>query len=277
MERMERGYSELVQAMIQKTRTSPPAVVCKLSTFAELVDALQQLDQSRLFIVSVEPQLAIRLSPANGRLHQSDQDSLQLDEVHMSRLVSNMEDYFSWFGDVNVVYILGSSVAVVYMNSSFSVSHVLRSNMHDISVNHDAIIQAPDSVRPAAGRYRVVFTVNAYMSECLSLNVILSILKHADPASVVMVRRVNRLGYDGSLSMTRYFSKFGRVIRIFMLPLRSRKKNLSLPSKTGFLVMDSPTACEAIIAQKDHPIIPGVAVSVGKFTHRALLMHDYTL
>jgi len=253
---MQRSYSELVQAMIQRTRSSPPARVVKLDTFEELVCALEPIDKARLFIVSIEPQTAPSIS---ATFRPVGQDSLQLDdEVDIGSMTGNMEEYFSWFGDVETIYILGNSVAVVNMRSSFSVTHVLRSCAHDISVHG----------------YRVMITVNEYLSECLSLNVILSILKHADPASVVMVRRVNRLGYEGAKSMKRYFSRYGEVLRIFMLPLRSRKKNLALPSKTGFLVMRKPIGGAIIAEEKEHFVLPNISVSVGRFTHRALMMQD---
>jgi len=261
---MQVNYRELVEALLRETRSAPQAKIHRTVDYIQLVKLLNSVPESQLLVVTFDSQeVSVESSNDNYR------GVARLDSVDMPLVVPYLETYFSWFGNACSVYVLGDSVAVFHMNDSFSVTHILRTTLHDISIPTRFFAGA---VSHPQGMLRAMFTVNAYASDCLSLNAVLAILKHVDPASVLMIRRVNRLGFDGAKSMNCYFSKYGRVIRIFMLPLKSRKKNISLPPKTGFLVMGSPCECARILAYgEEHLVLPGVSVSVGTFTHRGLL------
>jgi hypothetical protein len=123
-----------------------------------------------------------------------------------------LEQYFSWFGEIDMVYLLGSSVAVFRMKHTFSVSHILKSSTHEIAIPEVATANLSILSSGPMRSIRASFTVHAFENEALSLNTILSILKHVDPASVVMVRRVNRLGFDGKGLVKKYFEGFGKVL-----------------------------------------------------------------
>ena len=264
---MEVNYRELVEAILRETRSAPQARIHQLGDYIELVKLLENVAESHLFVVTFDSQdIAV-----DHQRNVSYRGSFRVDSVIMPCVVSYLETYFSWFGNACNVYVLGDSVSIFHMTDSFSVSHILKTNLHDISIPTRYLVGCYPHLDPQ-GTVRAMFTVNAYTNDCLSLNAVLAILKHVDPASVLMVRRVNRLGFGGSKSMQGYFSKFGRVIRIFMLPLKSRKKNISLPPKTGFLVMESPAQCARILAHgQEHLVLPGVTVSVDTFTHRGLV------
>ena len=260
---MQINYRELVEALLRETRSAPPATLHELTDYIDLVRRIEHVPESRLLVVTFDPQEISIDATRRG--------SSRIESVSMPEVASYLETYFAWFGNACAVYVLGESVTVFHMVDSFSVSHILRTTLHDISIPARYITGYIPHSDPL-GTVRAMFTVNAYGTDCLSLNAVLAILKHVDPASVLMVRRVNRLGFDGAKSMQLYFSKYGRVIRIFMLPLKSRKKNISLPPKTGFLVMESPALCARILAHgEEHLVLPGVSVSVGTFTHRGLL------
>lgn len=286
----EGSYDELVRALLSETRQSIPPLKFPVSSFSELLALTRPINKSLLFLVSAEPQAVDRdsLEPneagrsiygAAGSNAQFGEDRVNKVELDVSVLSGHLERYFSWFGEVDTVYLLGASVAVFRMKHAFSVSHILKCSTHDIAIPEVAVESSPASnlsiLSPAPMRsVQVSFTVHAFENEALSLNTILAILKYVDPASVIMVRRVNRLGFDGKGLVKKYFEAYGKVLRVFMLPLRSRKKSASLPSKTGFVVMDSVECCKEILRQEDHTVLPGLSVSVGKFTHRSLAAMD---
>lgn len=283
----EGSYDDLVRALISETRQSIPPNTLRVDSYGELLALTRPLNKSLLFLVSAEPQAVDRGSPGAGHsiygtarpIDNAEEDRWSKVELDVSVLSGHLEQYFSWFGEIDMVYLLGSSVAVFRMKHSFSVSHILKCSTHDISIPEVVVESPPASnlsiLNPAPMRsVQAAFTVYAFENEALSLNTILAILKYVDPASVVMVRRVNRLGFDGKGLVKKYFEAYGKVLRVFMLPLRSRKKSASLPSKTGFVVMDSVVSCKDILKQEDHMVLPGLFVSVGKFTHRSLSAMD---
>ena len=289
---MQRSYDELVWSILNESQATMPARTVKVDSFNELHDIVEPIDKGTLFIVSAEPQqLREKLRcevfahnydcfPFGGSQTKEEKD-VEFGCPNVDVLAGHLESYFSWFGEIDTVFLLGSSIAVFKMKHTFSVSHILRSNVHEVAVP-SALLDLDSECRSngssphismltpvSTDKVNIHFTVNAFASNCLSLNGILALLKHVDPAAVLMVRRVNRLGHDGARVIGNYFQKFGRVVRVFMLPLRSRKKSQVLPSKTGFVVMDTAACCKAILAtSSEHTVAPEVTVSVGTFVHK---------
>ena len=279
-----RSYDELIKAINEETRQSIPAATIRFESFTDLLMTLEPLEKASLFTVTAEPLPSQGTSPVAQVSNPSSWDYDDVDSVESSRrssidvgvLSTRLEEYFSWFGEIETIYLLGTSIAVFRMKHVFSVSHILKSSLHEVSVPEGLVPwQSPGLTSVmypgSGGMVKVNFTVHAFESDSLSLNTILSLLKHVDPSAVMMVRRVNRLGFNGKGLVKRYFEQFGKVLRVFMLPLRSRKKNVTLPSKTGFVVMASAKCCEAIMRYEEHTIVPGVSISVGPFTHRGLI------
>jgi hypothetical protein len=272
------SYDELIRAINEETRQCSPAKTMRFGSLSELILTLEPVEKNKLFIVSAEPVGALSTSPIAqmsnpSSLEYDDLDSRDLSnnsEYDLVALSSRLEEYFSWFGEIDSIYLLGTSVAVFVMKHAFSVTHVLKSSLHEVGISEAWVPGLSPMVRPAPDRMvKANFTVHGYESDSLSLNTILALLKHVDPADVLMVRRVNRLGFNGKSLVKRYFQQYGKVLRVFMLPLRSRKKNVTLPSKTGFVVMASAKCCEVILKCEEHTIVPpDLSVSVGPFTHR---------
>jgi hypothetical protein len=272
------SYDELIRAINEETRQCSPAKTMRFGSLSELILTLEPVEKNKLFIVSAEPVGALSTSPIAqmsnpSSLEYDDLDSRDLSnnsEYDLVALSSRLEEYFSWFGEIDSIYLLGTSVAVFVMKHAFSVTHVLKSSLHEVGITEAWVPGLSPMVRPAPDRMvKANFTVHGYESDSLSLNTILALLKHVDPADVLMVRRVNRLGFNGKSLVKRYFQQYGKVLRVFMLPLRSRKKNVTLPSKTGFVVMASAKCCEVILKCEEHTIVPpDLSVSVGPFTHR---------
>lgn len=134
----DRCYDDLICALLLETRQSQPAVSVRFEWFRDLHDTLLPVDSGNLFFVSAEPQ-APRDCPC-GR--QSCVDHIvsigdEMQELDLSKLLGNLNEYFSWFGTVQVIYLLGTSVAVFKMEHTFSVSHVLKCSLHEISIPKD--------------------------------------------------------------------------------------------------------------------------------------------
>lgn len=280
----DRSYDDLIQVLVEESRLSLPAVTVRVDTFDELLRMLEPLDKNLLLIVSAESPPFSNSPMSETGVWEEESDDLSYSasgfsrsELDIGALTTRLEKYFSWYGEVDTIYLLGTSMAVFRMKHLFSVEHILQSSTHTIPIPQQLVAGSPQVAAchisilgPESELVRTVFTVHAFESDSLSLNTILALLKHLDPASVFMVRRVNQLKFDGKRLVKRYFERFGKVLKVFMLPLRSRKKSVKLPSKTGFVVMDSAKCCETILKQLEHAIVPGVQVSVGKFTHRGL-------
>lgn len=292
---MQRSYDDLVKAILTESQTSRPAVTVKVESFNELHQLVDAIDKSMLFIVSAEPQQlkgSVRCDAypeshnnyAFGDCTKENTDD-EVCSLDISVLATDLEEYFSWFGEIDRLFLLGTSVAVFKMKHTFSVAHILRCSVHEITVPRSQVRGETSSnassphysiLTPmSSGTVKIFFTVNAFTSNSLSLNGILALLKHVDPAAVVMVRRVNRLGFEGAKVIGNYFGKYGKVLRVFMLPLRSRKKSQVLPSKTGFVVMEKPECCNTILASSEHTVALGVTVSVGTFVHKGLSEASY--
>ncbi len=300
----ERNYSELVSTIIDSVRLSAPATLVRVGTLSELFDLVDEFDETSMFILTAEPQQVIICCDGDCHKVNVNQHSpkhhyirfgfdnngqcptrsltpitIRVDEFNITAMILYLERYFRWFGGIDTIFVLGSTVAVFKMQP-FAVDNVLLSSTHEVPIPRDLVLnQAPSHVSPTKGgsvdqSIRIQFTVNRIGSDCLSLNGILSLLKYVDSQSVIMVRRVNRLGFNGSTIIRNFFEqRFGRVSRVFMLPLRSRKKNVNLPSKTGFVVMESRSSCAAILERNEYYIqSPGVTIAVGRFTHRAAIL-----
>lgn len=278
---MQRSYDDLVMTLLNESYTSKAAVIIRVESFNELHDIADAIDKSMLFIVSAETQQLkgsdkcdVYAHPYNNyaydEFHRLSDSGDELTSVDLSILTDHLGEYFTWFGEIDRMFVLGTSVVVIKMRHPFSVSHILRCCVHEIGIPLSHLVELSTVPSVSVDLVKVVsFTVNAFTSNSLSLNSILAMLKHVDPSSVVMVRRVNRLGFDGARVISNYFSKFGKVVRVFMLPLRSRKKSQVLPSKTGFVVMEKQSCCDAILASNEH-MVGTTSVSVGTFVHKGL-------
>ncbi len=166
--------------------------------------------------------------------------------------VSVIEEYFSFYGTVSHIYILGRTY-VIQMGSRFSVEQIFYSDTHDLSQG-------------------LVLSVFDPRSDCLSLNEALTLLEVVPPSCVFMIRKVNKLGFNGSNVAMNYFSAFGRVVKVVMLPLRSRKKNMPLPPKTGFVVMDCEYNVMNVLSQMH--FVEGHLVSTGRFSQRQMMLYQ---
>lgn len=100
-------------------------------------------------------------------------------------------------------------------------------------------------------------------------------LSEIDPARVVMVRKINRLGLESPGLLEAYFSKFGHVERVMVS--HSRAKSIFgrpaarlRPAGLGFLVMGCSEHAEAILEAGAEHEIQGASVCASRFESRSI-------
>jgi hypothetical protein len=74
----------------------------------------------------------------------------------------------------------------------------------------------------------------------------------SDCKRIVTVRKCHKLGFKSHIYLRQYFSKFGKVERVVLLPMRAKPKNSmdgrgNRPSSMGFVVMESQEMVDSII------------------------------
>ena len=88
----------------------------------------------------------------------------------------------------------------------------------------------------------------------LNLLQALNIKTPADEAKVITVRKVHKLGFRSQIILRRFFSKFGHVEDVVLLPMRARPKpgadgiiRGARPSSMGFVVMSAASAAQVAL------------------------------
>lgn len=101
-------------------------------------------------------------------------------------------------------------------------------------------------------------------------------LQHMDPATVIIVRGINKLVGPLPAILTSHFSKYG-VVRNINIPLVNKKRRGGPPCYDkkrapgrGFIVMNSPEDAFLVLAQGSEQEVCGVNISVGLFTAKAV-------
>ncbi len=95
----------------------------------------------------------------------------------------------------------------------------------------------------------------------LTLPYINGILRNEDPECVLVVKRLNRLGFDSSPLVLDHFRQFGNVKGLLLLPCRSRDG--PRPSSMCFIVMTNKH--EAIRALTSCHMIKNIELEVNVF------------
>jgi len=93
-------------------------------------------------------------------------------------------------------------------------------------------------------------------------------LASLDPATVIMVRKINHIGLDSPEVLEKYFSKFGTIEKVMVSHCIARStsggKRLR-PAALGFLVMSTAEEAQAAIAAGEAQSVQGHNITVGAF------------
>ncbi|EER08474.1 hypothetical protein Pmar_PMAR026621 [Perkinsus marinus ATCC 50983] len=100
----------------------------------------------------------------------------------------------------------------------------------------------------------------------------LQVFNEEDEKRVFTVRKVHKLGFKSQYALKKYFSQFGRVKDVVLLPMRAKPKpgphgqvRAVRPSSMGFVVMQCPEDVQRILAYGDTHTIKGWPIEVRPF------------
>ena len=97
-----------------------------------------------------------------------------------------------------------------------------------------------------------------------------------DSSRIFVVRKVHCLVNDTAEILSSYFSRFGRVTHVELLPSRRRCGRLR-PSTTGFIILDNPEAVSRVLLTSlVHQVTAENSVEVTPFTYPNSLNAGYS-
>jgi len=109
-----------------------------------------------------------------------------------------------------------------------------------------------------------------------SLRSYLNYLKQIDAGRILLVRKINRLGFDSSAVLTAHYSAYGQLEHVFVPRSRSVARSQSSrpfvrkrPSGIGFVVMGDSEAVDAILQDGEVQCVAGVSVHLQRFRRQS--------
>jgi len=104
-----------------------------------------------------------------------------------------------------------------------------------------------------------------------TLSTSLQLLSKEDPDKLIIVRRINKLGFKASRKLKQYFGEFGHVVRVLIAHSTCRDvkddegKVRQRPSSLGFVQMASTQAVRQALSLGTEQEVEGAAILVQKF------------
>ena len=90
-----------------------------------------------------------------------------------------------------------------------------------------------------------------------------------DISHIVTVRKCHKLGFKSNIHLKQYFSRFGKVERVVLLPMRSKQPNKgNRPSSMGFIVFESAEVVPRVLETPVHTV-KGWPIEVRNFVKPA--------
>lgn len=100
--------------------------------------------------------------------------------------------------------------------------------------------------------------------ESVKLADVLNVLDSEDESCIFIVRKISKLGFSAYDSLSQYFSKYGLVKKILLLPSRGKGDSRNRPASMGFVVMSSKSESCSVLMSEDHRV-NHVDIQVQKF------------
>lgn len=140
---------------------------------------------------------------------------------------------------------------------------------------HSACTQTAQTVQPQLKPYRRRMKRHAVLLIATQLGE----LQSEDPDKVVMVRKINRLGFDSADILTEHFSQYGHVNKVLLSNAHSKTSDAHhqvrlRPSGIGFLVFDTREAAGRVLAEGQMQMVNGFEVVVRAFERRRVDSSD---
>jgi hypothetical protein len=101
----------------------------------------------------------------------------------------------------------------------------------------------------------------------------LSELQSEDPDKIIIVRKINRLGFDSAEILKKHFTQFGLVEKVRLSNSHTKEPGKSFqirlrPSGIGFVVFENAEAAAKVLMQGETHMINGAEVRVRGFERR---------
>jgi len=132
------------------------------------------------------------------------------------------------------------------------------------------------SQAPASGQPTMVKPASQYVVPGETIRTHLQQLQGVDAARVLLVRKINRLGFESDNILKEHYSWYGNVENVFVSHSRvkathnSTKKVISSrvrPSGMGFVVMSTVEEANAILAAGGEQVVQGATIYVQSYEH----------
>jgi hypothetical protein len=98
-------------------------------------------------------------------------------------------------------------------------------------------------------------------------------LQSEDPDKILIVRKINRLGFDSADVLKEHFEEFGKVSKVRLSNAHQKEHSGHFhvrlrPSGIGFVVFESSGAAAKVLAEGETRVIQGVEVHLRAFERR---------
>merc|ERR1712232_1019756 len=107
-----------------------------------------------------------------------------------------------------------------------------------------------------------------------TLSTSLQMLADEDPDCLLIVRRINKLGFKGARILKRHFSEYGAIVRVLVAHSTVRQhsdmqcQTRRRPSSLGFLQMVSAESVQKILAEGTEHAVEGTVIRVQRFERK---------
>ena len=90
--------------------------------------------------------------------------------------------------------------------------------------------------------------------DSIKLADVLNVLDSEEESCIFIVRKISKLGFSAHDSLNQYFSKYGLVKKILLLPSRGKGDSRNRPASMGFVVMGSQYECRNVLMSENHRV-----------------------
>ncbi len=152
---IEAKYQCLISNIVETISIPSRTPIIKVNKLLDLFELLVGVDESSFFAVCAEQhQFTLSTIPSDIQLGytrcgslddsptsgcvNSDLDTLKVDGFNVSTVVTDLERYFRWFGQIHAIYIIGLQRAVFKMEP-YAVANILRSANHDVPIPREVV------------------------------------------------------------------------------------------------------------------------------------------
>lgn len=134
-----------------------------------------------------------------------------------------------------------------------------------------AVSPTPSSTSPDWPQRQIQASV-ADDAAPIGMRMQLQALQAKDPGSVLIARKLHRLGFNSAQKLQEHFCQYGAVKEVLVPHSRVKaspgRRARTRPAAIGFIVMSSSEAAAAVIEQGSEHLVEGIQINVQAFQRR---------